>query len=137
MNRLTVRRASRLLLLLWCGTQACSRAHAEEPTWKAGVARAVVTPTTPVWLAGYAGQRELDGKLHDLWVKALALEAPDGGRAQAIREVSWERGFWFASPQPPVAWSSLACPPVAASRCFPTARAVTAGRSGWFGANTP
>ncbi len=40
--------------------------------------------------------------------------------AQAIREVSWERGFWFASPQPPVAWSSLACPPVAASRCFPT-----------------
>ena len=40
--------------------------------------------------------------------------------AQAIREVSWERGFWFASPQPPVAWSSLACPPVVASRCFPT-----------------
>ncbi len=60
--------------------------------------------------------------------------------AQAIREVSWERGFWFASPQPPVAWSSLAYPPVAASRCFPTfstARAVTAGRSGWFGAKTP
>ena len=40
--------------------------------------------------------------------------------AQAIREVSWERGFWFASPQPPVACSSLACPPVVASRCFPT-----------------
>ena len=39
--------------------------------------------------------------------------------AQAIREVSCERGFWFASPQPPVACSSLACPPVAASRCFP------------------
>ena len=42
---------------------------------------------------------------------------------QAIREVSWERGFWFAwfaSQHPPVAWSSLACPPVAASRCFPT-----------------
>ena len=84
MNRLTVRRASRLLLLLWCGTQACSRAHAEEPAWKAGVARAVVTPTTPVWLAGYAGQREPDGKLHDLWVKALALESPDGGRAVLI-----------------------------------------------------
>ena len=60
--------------------------------------------------------------------------------AQAIREVSCERGFWFASPQPPVACSSLACPPVVASRCFPTfptARAVTAGRSGWFGAKTP
>ena len=40
--------------------------------------------------------------------------------AQAIREVSCERGFWFASPQPPVACSSLACPPVVASRCFPT-----------------
>ena len=40
--------------------------------------------------------------------------------AQAIREVSCERGFWFASPQPPVACSSLACPPVVASRCFST-----------------
>lgn len=82
--------------VMWIGPHpppsgaACSRAHAEEPTWKAGVARAVVTPTTPVWLAGYTGQREPDGKLHDLWVKALALEAPDGGRAHAIREVSWE-----------------------------------------------
>ncbi len=86
-----------------------------------------------------------------LWCKEMSrMSPPQAGHssgnssptraislAQAIREVSWERGFWFASPQPPVAWSSLACPPVAASRCFPTARAVTAGRSGWFGANTP
>lgn len=41
--------------------------------WKAGVARAVVTPKKAVWLAGYAGRRAPEGKLHDLWMKALAL----------------------------------------------------------------
>jgi len=42
--------------------------------WQAGVARAVITPTTSVWLAGYGSKRDPDGKLHDLWMKALALE---------------------------------------------------------------
>lgn len=41
--------------------------------WQAGVARAVITPDKPVWLAGYAGRRAPQGKLHDLWMKALAL----------------------------------------------------------------
>ncbi len=40
--------------------------------WKAGVARAVITPEKSVWLAGYGAKRKPDGKLHDLWVKALA-----------------------------------------------------------------
>lgn len=59
-------------------------ANAAEPTWKAGVARVVITPTKPVWLAGYGSKRVPDGKLHDLWMKALALEAPDGLRAVLI-----------------------------------------------------
>ena len=52
--------------------------------WKAGVSRAVITPKTSVWLAGYGTRREPDGKLHELWMKALALEAADGERAVLI-----------------------------------------------------
>lgn len=46
--------------------------------WKAGIGRAVITPGTPVWLAGYGTKRVPDGKVHDLWVKTLALQSPDG-----------------------------------------------------------
>jgi hypothetical protein len=53
-------------------------------SWKAGVAKAVVTPRTAVWLAGYGTKRPPDGKLHDLWAKALALEDRDGRRAVLI-----------------------------------------------------
>jgi len=49
-------------------------------TWHVGLARRVITPETPVWLAGYGTKRVPDGKIHDLWVKVLALEAPDGKR---------------------------------------------------------
>ncbi len=52
--------------------------------WKAGVARAVITPDKPVWLAGYGSKRPPDGKLHDLWMKALALEDADGRRVVLI-----------------------------------------------------
>ncbi|MDA0841382.1 MAG: sialidase family protein [Planctomycetota bacterium] len=48
--------------------------------WNVGIARRVITPQTPVWLAGYGSNREPDGKIHDLWVKVLALRAPDGKR---------------------------------------------------------
>ncbi len=46
--------------------------------WKAGVAKAVITPEKSVWLAGYGTKRAPDGKLHDLWMKALALEDDKG-----------------------------------------------------------
>ena len=49
--------------------------------WKAGVARAVITPEQPLWLAGYGGRtKPSEGKLHDLWIKALALEDAKGRR---------------------------------------------------------
>jgi len=57
---------------------------ADEPTWKAGLAKTVITPDTSVWLAGYGGKRPPDGKLHDLWLKALALEDADGKRVVLI-----------------------------------------------------
>lgn len=53
--------------------------------WKAGVARTVITPESEVWMAGYGGRdRPADGKYHDLWIKALALEAEDGTRAVIV-----------------------------------------------------
>src|SRR5262245_8018077 len=51
------------------------------PGWKAGVARAKITPKGPLWLAGYGHRdRPSDGTLHDIWVKALALEDGRGHR---------------------------------------------------------
>jgi len=53
----------------------------EESSWRAGFGRRAITPTTPVWLAGYGTRRVPDGKIHDLWVKVLALQAKGGKRA--------------------------------------------------------
>mgnify|MGYP005843009225 CR=1 FL=1 len=59
-------------------------AGAQQMQWKARVAKAVITPDTPVWLAGYGSKREPTGKLHDLWVKTLALEDSQGQRAVLV-----------------------------------------------------
>jgi hypothetical protein len=54
---------------------------AAEPTWKAGVGRAVITPQESIWLAGYGGRtKPSEGKLHDLWIRVLALEDAAGHR---------------------------------------------------------
>jgi hypothetical protein len=52
--------------------------------WLAGTARAVITPTTPVWLAGYGTSRPPDGKLHDLWLKALALAPQSASQTPVV-----------------------------------------------------
>ncbi|MBL8829448.1 MAG: neutral/alkaline non-lysosomal ceramidase N-terminal domain-containing protein [Planctomycetaceae bacterium] len=71
----------RIMLLLAAVVGSGSTQAAE---WKAGVSRAVITPETSVWLAGYGGRRAPDGKLHDLWMKALALEDAQGRRAVLV-----------------------------------------------------
>ncbi len=55
-------------------------AECQANQWQAGIAKAVITPQTPVWLAGYGTARPPDGKIHDLWVKVLSLEDPAGKR---------------------------------------------------------
>ncbi len=52
-------------------------------TWKAGTAKAVITPTEKMWLAGFANRTNpaTGSKLMDLWVKAMALEDASGHRA--------------------------------------------------------
>jgi len=53
--------------------------------WKAGVAKVVITPEEPVWMAGYASRnRPSEGVLVDIWAKALALEDDKGNKAVLI-----------------------------------------------------
>lgn len=55
------------------------------PTWKAGVAVRTITPKEPIWMAGYASRKKpAEGKETELYVKALALEAPGGTRAVLV-----------------------------------------------------
>jgi hypothetical protein len=81
-----------IILLIGNVTPRAVRAMEREPgqadatpaSWKAGLARVVVTPDSKVWLAGYGTKRVPDGKLHDLWAKALTLEDGQGRRAVLI-----------------------------------------------------
>lgn len=62
------------------GAAVGPRAPAGQPAaddWRVGVARAVITPTEPMWMSGY-GRRDhaAEGTLHDLYVKAIALGEP-------------------------------------------------------------
>jgi hypothetical protein len=53
--------------------------------WKAGVATANITPEKPMWMAGYAARtRPAEGKMTELWAKALALEGAAGKRVVLI-----------------------------------------------------
>lgn len=53
--------------------------------WRAGVARENITPQQFMWMSGY-GSRDApaDGKLTDLWAKALVLEDPAGEQAVLV-----------------------------------------------------
>jgi hypothetical protein len=49
--------------------------------WKAGVAMRPITPSEPMWLAGYSSRNKpSEGKFTELYAKALALQDPAGGR---------------------------------------------------------
>jgi hypothetical protein len=53
----------------------------EAGEWKAGVASLVITPQQPTWLSGYASRtKPAEGKVHDLFAKALAIQSGDGTR---------------------------------------------------------
>lgn len=49
--------------------------------FKVGSGRVVITPDFDMWLGGYAGRTEpSQGKLHDIWAKALVIEDETGQR---------------------------------------------------------
>jgi len=66
------------MTLVFFAAMFVNRGECDETNWQVGIGRRVITPQTEVWLAGYGTKRAPDGKIHDLWVKVLALRAADG-----------------------------------------------------------
>lgn len=72
------------VLSLHAGAQQ-ARPSTVRSEWSAGVARIVITPDQPVWMAGYASRtKPSEGKTHDLHAKALALRDRRGHRAVIV-----------------------------------------------------
>src|SRR5262245_14863066 len=54
-------------------------------TWKAAAAKANITPSSYMWMAGYAARtRPADSKMTDLWAKVLVLEDAAGDPAVLV-----------------------------------------------------
>jgi neutral ceramidase len=68
------------LTLLWTGLLLLGA-----DGWYAGVGKATITPTTPMWMSGYGSRtRPAEGKLTDLWVKAVVLGDEKGPQAAIL-----------------------------------------------------
>jgi hypothetical protein len=83
-------RLAALLLLA-----ACANAQ----TWKAGVAKTVITPKESIWLAGYAARtRPSEGVLQDLYAKALAFQDETGNVSVIVTSdlLGFTRPMWDA-----------------------------------------
>lgn len=53
--------------------------------WKAGVAKVLITPEQPMWMAGYGSRNHpSEGTETDLWAKALAIEDANGKQAVLV-----------------------------------------------------
>lgn len=69
------------VLLLAAGTSSGAGVEGTAEMWKAGTATVVITPEQSMWMAGYAARNKpSEGKIHDLYAKALALEDAEGTR---------------------------------------------------------
>lgn len=86
MKYLTYFRTGFLLLLISCAQiSESNQCFAEEALWKAGSASVVITPEENLWMAGYGNRTApADGKIHDLWLKVLVIEAQDGHRGVIV-----------------------------------------------------
>lgn len=73
----------RLRLGLLCAVLATATLSAAD--YKVGLARLIITPEQPMYLSGYANRTHAsEGKVHDLWAKALAIEDSKGGRVVIV-----------------------------------------------------
>jgi len=72
--------------MFWIVGITCAGATAAEPEiWRAGVARAKITPAAPMWMSGYAARdRPAEDTLNDLWAKALVIEDAGGHRVALV-----------------------------------------------------
>ena len=72
-----------LLLVIFGGL--ISTAQGQDANWKAGVATVTVTPSQPMWMAGYASRiKPSEGVLSELQAKALVIEDAAGTRAVIV-----------------------------------------------------
>ena len=72
-----------LLLVIFGGL--ISTAQGQDANWKAGVATVTVTPSQPMWMAGYASRiKPSEGVLSELHAKALVIEDAAGTRAVIV-----------------------------------------------------
>ncbi len=77
-DRVNMRAVSAVFLFLF---SIVGLVGATNPPWKAGAAGAAITPNEPMWMAGNADRTEpANGKVMDLFAKALALEDTAGTR---------------------------------------------------------
>jgi hypothetical protein len=66
-----------LLMMVWCVSAPPLGAQSSKSLtgWSAGLAKVAITPEKPIWMAGYASRNKpAEGKLQELYAKALALE---------------------------------------------------------------
>src|SRR5579862_8971307 len=57
----------------------------EAKSWQAGVAKTVITPREYMWMSGYGARtKPAEGKVHDLWAKALILQDAAGKRCVLV-----------------------------------------------------
>jgi hypothetical protein len=74
------------ILATWC-CNAVGGESAAPDALRVGLARVCITPEKPLWLHGYASKprfRPFEGKLNDLYAKAIAVEDTRGERAVLI-----------------------------------------------------
>lgn len=74
-----------IVALVLCTNHSFAATAETNYLWKAGVASAVITPQTNMWMAGYAARKSPShGTAQDLFAKALALEDEKGKRLVII-----------------------------------------------------
>jgi neutral ceramidase len=72
-------------LLLVVALSSTGLLAAEPSGWQAGVARIDITPQETMWMAGYASRTQpADGKLTDLYAKALVLRDAEARKAVLV-----------------------------------------------------
>ncbi|MDD4108600.1 MAG: neutral/alkaline non-lysosomal ceramidase N-terminal domain-containing protein [Prolixibacteraceae bacterium] len=74
-----------ILVFSFTSLTVFSSQYTESGGWKAGVAKVVITPEEPIWMAGYGSRdHQSEGTLVDLWAKALVIEDAKGNRAVLV-----------------------------------------------------
>lgn len=78
-------RRNQLVLAAGLVLAVCLSGPDAQAGWKAGVAKSVITPKEPLWMAGYGGRTApAEGAQHDLMIRVLVLEDEKGHRGVVL-----------------------------------------------------